>query len=160
MNKRIKPSWAYSVPQLLMDRTTLAAYIRKYNALLLRAVAACEDLMALYEPDAQAGNVYAANCATEAATRRQVTLNFRAPSWSMLSVATTSVFIVSMAHYLDTHWADYGLYPSGNAEGAGHPTYDPKKRQTLERLHAELEAVMNGIGEISNALRDSSTTAP
>ena len=160
MNKRIRPSWAYSVPQLMMGRATLAAYIKRYNALLLRAVAACEGLMALYAPDAQAGNVYAANCATEAATRRQATLNFRAPSWSMLSVATTSVFTVSMSHYLDAHWADYGLYPPGNAVGTGHPIYDPDKRRILEQLHAELEAVMSGIGEISNALRDSSNVAP
>ena len=159
MNKRIRPSWTYSLPHLTMDRATLAAYIKKYNALLLRAVAACEGLMALYAPEAQAGNVYAASCATKATTMRQATLHFRAPSWRMLSEATISGFIVSMSHYLDVHWADYGLYPPGNAVGAGHPTYDPHKHQILERLHAELEAVMSGMCEISNALRDSSNVA-
>lgn len=136
----------------MVNSIALTAYTETYNALLLRAVAAFEGLVALYTPDAQAGNAYADSCAKQAANKRQVMLDYMAPSERALSAEKTSTFGVSMLHYLDEHWADYALYPPGNVEGVGHPVYDLEKHGAIERLHAELQAVMSGVGEISNLL--------
>lgn len=127
-------------------------YLEQYKQLLLRAVAAFDGLNALYTPDAQAGNAYADTCAKEAVNKRQATLEDIALPRQALSRTDTSPFSVSMLHYLDSHWADYALYPPGNMEGAGYPAYDPEKQQQVERLHAELRAVMSAVGDIDNAL--------
>lgn len=136
----------------MVDSVALTAYTETYNALLLRAVAAFEGLMGLYAPDAQAGNAYADSCAKQAANKRQVMRDYLKPSGRALSPEETSTFSVSMLHYLDDHWADYALYPPGNAEGVGHPVYDPEKHRAVEHLHAELQAVMSGVGKISDSL--------
>lgn len=136
----------------MVDSVALTVYTEKYESLLRQAIAAYEGLMELYAPDAEAGNDYAASCAAQAANKRQTALEYLAPSGQALSAEKTSAFSVSTLHYLDDHWADYALYPPGNAEGVGHPVYDPKKHQQVEQLHADLKAVMRGVGEISDLL--------
>lgn len=127
-------------------------YLALYKELLLRAVAAFDNLIALYTPDAQAGNSYAASCAKEVANKRQATLEDIALPRRAISRTDTSPFSVSMLHYLESHWADYALYPPGNAEGTGYPTYNSEKHEQVEYLHAELQAVMSAVGDIDNAL--------
>ena len=136
----------------MVDNLAALAYSEKYNALLVRAMAAFESLAALYAPQAQAGNAYAVSCANESVNRRQITSDYLLPAGHGLSVEMTSTFNVSLLHYLDEHWADYALYPPGNTAEIGYPVYDPIKQEEVVRLHAELKAVMLGIGEITNAL--------
>ena len=127
-------------------------YLEQYKRLLMRAVAAFDGLIALYTPDAQGGNVYATGCAKEAANKRQATLEDIELPRRAISRTDTSPFSVSMLHYLDSHWADYALYPPGNATGVGYPNYNPQKHEQVKQLHAELQSVMSAVGDIDNAL--------
>lgn len=136
----------------MVDNLESVAYSEKYNVLLARAMTVLESLAALYAPEAQAGNTYAIRCANESVNRRQITSDYLLPAGHRLSVEITSTFNVSLLHYLDEHWADYALYPPGNKEEIGYPVYAPIKHEEVVRLHAELKAVMHGIGEITNAL--------
>ncbi len=130
----------------------MANYLNQYQSLLIRAVATFDGLIALYTPESQEGNSYATGCAKEAANKRQAILEDIALPRRAISRTDTSPFSASMLHYLDNHWADYALYPPGNGTGIGYPNYNPEKHQEIERLHAELQAVMSAVGDIDNAL--------
>lgn len=127
-------------------------YLEQYKHLLMRAVAAFDGLIALYASDAQLGNAYATGCVQEAANKRQATLEDIALPRRTINRTDTSPFSVSMLHYLDSHWADYALYPPGNATGIGYPNYNPEKHKQVEHLHAEIQALMSAVGDIDNAL--------
>ena len=115
-------------------------YLPTYLALLERGVALCDTLAKVYEPDIaqdwasrtlmQIGNV-------------RMGLADRMIDPELVLEQTSSVTSM-IDRYIDSHWADYLELPKP----------DPAKRARVLELHEALTAVMNGVGPISNALRE------
>ena len=116
-------------------------YLPEYLRLLQRALAILDELLALYTPDQQAEGDWAARCVLHTQQQRS---SLAQPPTS-LTAEDTSTVTVSLGHYLDSHWADYQQLP----------TADPTKRAQLLALHRALEAVMNDLALLHNALRAS-----
>lgn len=136
----------------MVTQSAVAEYTESYKGLLRQAVAVYDGLIELYTPDAQDGNAYAISCVGHTDVHRKGLLEYLAAPERALSVEETSTFNVSTMHYLEDHWADYALYPSGNAAGIGHPIHNPEKRQRVEQLHNEMQSVMNAVAGLGNSL--------
>jgi hypothetical protein len=120
-------------------------YLPEYLRLLQRALAILDELLALYTPDQQAEGDWAARCVLHTQQQRSSLAQRLAQPPTSLTAADTSTVTVSLGHYLDSHWADYQQLP----------TADPTKRAQLLALHRALEAVMNDLALLHNALRAS-----
>ena len=120
----------------------MVTYLEEYKHLLQRGVRVYDELLLLYAPDKRAENDWADITLAETKTKRDG-LSERLASSRKLSAAYTSTLIGSISHYLDSHWADYRELPVAN----------PEKRQRVEQLHAELEAIAIATNAIDNALR-------
>lgn len=116
-------------------------YIEEYKGLLQKGANVYDELIQLYAPDKQAENDWADITVAETRTKRNGLLE-RLAKPGEISAIYTNTLILSIGHYLDSHWADYREIPVAN----------PEKRQQVERLHAELEAIINGVAQIHNAL--------
>jgi hypothetical protein len=110
-----------------------------YCSILQRSVEVCDNLSALYEPDA----------ATDWANRTLMqTASMRMAFAERLidpelTAGQTIAIVGVMDRYLDNHWSDY--------ERLIKP--DPAKHQQMLQLHAELRALMDEVGALTNALR-------
>lgn len=118
-------------------------YREAYQALLRRGAQALDELLQLYTPDIRAGKDWADVSAADTRNKRN-SLTERLAGPLQPTAADASTLVVSLGHYLDSHWADYQ---------EDFPVANPQKRARLEALHSELAAVVKGIGEIYNALR-------
>lgn len=117
-------------------------YIETYKELLQRAANVYNQLLELYAPDKQAENDWADITLAETRTQRNGMLE-RLANPTKLSAAYTNTLILSIGHYLDSHWADYQNLPIANLE----------KQKQVEQQHAELEAIIKKIAQIDIALR-------
>lgn len=118
-------------------------YPEEYERLLRQGAQVLEELLHLYLPDKQAENDWADVSAADTRNKRNSLLE-RLAGPPQLSAAEASTLVVSLGHYLDSHWADYQ---------ADFPVANAAKRSRLEALHAELTAVVKGFGQLYNALR-------
>ncbi len=117
-------------------------YIEAYKELLQRAAEVFEALIRLYSPDKHVENDWADVTLAETRIQRNGMLE-RLANPTKISAAYTNTLILSIGHYLDSHWADYQNLPIAS----------PEKRTQVEREHTELEAIIKEIAKISIALR-------
>lgn len=116
-------------------------YTTAYLNLVQRAADVFEALVHLYSPDVRAEKDWADISAVDAKAQRNGLLE-RMASQRALTSARTGTFVSSIGHYLDSHWADYQEFPVAN----------PSKREQVMQLHAKLEAILEEIAPINNAL--------
>jgi hypothetical protein len=115
-----------------------------YCSILQRSVEVCDNLSALYEPDA----------ATDWANRTLMqTASMRMAFAERLidpelTAGQTIAVVGVMDRYLDNHWSDY--------ERLIKP--DPAKHQQMLQLHAALRALMDETGALTNALLEGQQT--
>ena len=126
--------------------------IETYKELLQQGARVYDELIHLYEPSKQAENDWAAIAVSETRTQRNGLLE-RSASPEEVSTLYTNALILSIGHYLDSHWADFTTYPVAGPDGKEYPATDPAKRQRLLQLHAELEGIVEGVARINIALR-------
>lgn len=127
-------------------------YLEQYRALIMRAAQVYTELIELYESSSLDETESARNSG-EASVYRKGLLETLALPRLKITAEITSVFIVATGRYLDNHWADYTTFPIAPPHSKEYPATDAEKRQRLLRLHADLQTVIDGIGEIYNALR-------
>lgn len=125
---------------------------REYTQLVAHAVEVYDNLMRLYALDKKVTDDWFAISETETKTYRNGLLE-RLAKPRAVTAEDASTFVVSTGHYLDSHWADYTTYPTASPDNKEYPATDPEKRQRLLQLHGELKAVIDGVGNIYNALR-------
>jgi hypothetical protein len=118
-------------------------YLPEYQRLLHRALAILDELLALYAPDQRTEGDWAARCLLQTQQQRSSLVQRLAQPPTSLTAEDTSAVNVSLGHYLDGHWADYQQLPAA----------DPTKRAQLLALHAALEAVLQELAPLHNALR-------
>ncbi|MFD2721271.1 hypothetical protein ACFST9_21325 [Hymenobacter monticola] len=118
-------------------------YRAAYQALLQRGAQALDELLQLYTPDIRAAKDWA-DVSTADTRNKRNSLMERLAAPLQVTADDTSTLVMSLGHYLDSHWADYQ---------EDFPVANPQKRARLEVLHAQLAEVTQGIGEIYNALR-------
>jgi len=121
----------------------MVEYLPQYLRLLQRALAVLDELLALYAPDQQAAGDWAARCLLHTQQQRSSLAQRLAQPPAPLTAEDTSPVTVSLGHYLDSHWADYQQLP----------TPDATKRARLLALHAALEAILQDLAPLHNALR-------
>lgn len=121
----------------------MVEYLPAYQRLLQRALAVLDALLALYAPDQRAEGDWAARSLLHTQQQRSSLAQRLAQPPAPLTAEDTSTVTVSLGHYLDSHWADYQQLP----------TPDPAKRAQLLALHAALEAVLQDLAPLHNALR-------
>lgn len=118
-------------------------YLPEYLRLLHRALALLDELLALYAPDQHIPDDWAARCLRHTQQQRTSLAERLAQPPAPLTAEDTSTVSVSLGHYLDSHWADYQYIPAA----------DPTKRAQLLARHAALEATIQGLAPLHNALR-------
>ena len=121
----------------------MVEYLKKYEALLQQGAQTLDSLMQLYIPDIKHEKDWADISAADTRNKRNSLMERLMPPIKV-TTAQTSTLVVSLGHYLDSHWADYQ---------ENFPVADAQKRKQLELLHIELTNVVNGIGAIYNELR-------
>lgn len=128
-------------------------YLEEYKALMARAVSVYDRLIELYTSSGIEDTESVRN-AGEAGVYRKGLLEEIARPRRDITAEDTSPFIVATGHYLDNHWADYTTFPVAPSGSTEYPVTDPEKRRRLLELHTELQAVVDGIGNIYNAVRN------
>jgi hypothetical protein len=123
----------------------MVEYLPEYLRLLQRALAALDELLALYAPDQRTEDDWAARTLRQTQQQRRSLAERLAQPPAPLTAEDTSTVTVSLGHYLDSHWADYQQLP----------TADPAKRAQVLAQHAALEAVIKDLAPLHNALRAS-----
>lgn len=118
-------------------------YLEDYKRLLQKGVDVYDQIIQLYTPDKRAERDWADITLMQARTKRNGFLERLATPPAKVTAENTSPLMLSIGHFIDDHWADYQELPAAN----------PEKRTRVEQLHAELEQIANGIGQIYNAVR-------
>ena len=121
----------------------MVTYLEEYKHLLQRGVRVYDELLLLYAPDKRAENDWADITLAETKTHRNGLSERLTNLPTRITPENTSPVMQSIDRFIDSHWADYRELPVAN----------PEKREQLERLHSELEAVADGLGQIYNAVR-------
>jgi hypothetical protein len=115
-------------------------YLPTYLALLQRGVTLCDTLAKVYEPDI--AQDWASRTLMQLGSLR-MGLADRMIDPELVLEQTSSVTGM-IDRYIDSHWADYREIPIP----------DLTKRARVLDLHEDLMAVINGVGAISNVLRE------
>ena len=123
----------------------MVEYVENYKLLLQRGAGIYEELLLLYAPEKKSGEEWAIKSALQTSNQRISLLERLADPLPRITAEETSALVASIGHYLDRHWADYQEFPVN----------DQAKRSRLVELHAKLETVIKGFGQIYNALRAS-----
>ena len=127
-------------------------YLSRYKQLLAHAVEVYDQLIELYSSSGSADEDLIRN-AGEATVYRKGLMEDIALARKRLTIEDTSPFIVSMRHYLDSHWADFTTYPVASAETMEYPATNLERREQLLELHSRLEEVIKGVAQVDVALR-------
>lgn len=127
-------------------------YVESYKKLMAQAASVYDKLVQLYTSSG-AEDSEAARNAGEADVYRKAALERAIWQRGEVRAENTAPFIVGTGHYLDSHWADYTTFPVAPPGSSEYPATDLEKRRRLLELHAELQAVIDGIGQIYNAVR-------
>ena len=118
----------------------MVAPLTTYVDILRRGITLCDALSSLYEPDVAID--WANRTLMQTSTlRMSLTERLADPQLTLIEAST---LVGSISHYLDSHWADYQKFPKP----------DPAKHAQVVQLHAGLEALMNEMAPIYNALRE------
>lgn len=121
----------------------MVAPLATYVDILRRGITLCDALSSLYEPDVA---IDWANRTLRQTSTLRMSLTERLTD-PQLTLIEASTLVGSISHYLDSHWADYQEVPKP----------DPAKHVQVVQLHAGLEALMNEMAPIYNALRAATT---
>lgn len=127
-------------------------YLSEYKQLLARAVEVYDGLIGLYKSNGTEDTESTRNAGEAGVYRKGLVEDIALPR-QRLATEDTSPFIVSMRHYLDSHWADFTTYPVASPDNKEYPATDLEKRQYLLQLHAEMEGVIKGVAQVDVALR-------
>lgn len=118
-------------------------YTPEYVPIVLRAIAAYNGLIELYQQD-QDSSSYFAGCLAQATTKRNG-LQERLANPVYLADAFKDTYYQSIDHFLDSHRGEYG---------PDMPGADPAKALLASQYLAELKHVMDDIIRIKNAQRE------
>ncbi|RZK27925.1 MAG: hypothetical protein EOO63_12360 [Hymenobacter sp.] len=116
------------------------SFLPTYLALLQRGVALCDTLAKVYEPDI--AQDWASRTLMQIGSLRMGLADCLIDPELVLE--QTSLVTGMIDKYIDSHWADYREIPKS----------DLTKRARVLELHEDLMAVINGVGAISNVLRE------
>ena len=118
-----------------------------YQSVVRRAIEVFTALIALYEPDIHSERDWADITVSESRTQRDgLGQRLAIPT---LSTIYTSTLVGALNDYLTAHWADYErIMPN------------PAKRAQVLQLHAQLQALMDEVAPVNNALQQQERTAP
>lgn len=116
-------------------------YTLEYIPIVLRAIAAYNGLIALYQQDQD--SAYFAGCLAQAVTKRNG-LQERLDNPAYLADVFKDTYYQSIDHFLDSHRGEYG---------PDMPGADPAKALVAGEYLAELKRVMDDIIRIKNAQR-------
>lgn len=125
---------------------------REYTQLVAHAVEVYDGLIALYASSGPADTESVRNAGEAGVYRKGLVEDIALPRRE-LTIEDTSPFIVSMRHYLDSHWADFTTYPVASPDNQEYPATDPAKRQRLLQLHAEMAGIIKGVAQVDVTLR-------
>lgn len=118
-------------------------YRENYRRLLQSGIAVFDLLLAIYAPDKQAERDWADLTLMQTHNQRNGLAERLAARPARLTPEETGPVIASIGQYLDSHWADYQELPTPN----------PEKRAQVEKLHAQLEEIVRGIGQLHNEVK-------
>lgn len=121
----------------------MADYREEYRRLLQSGITVFEALLAIYTSDKQTERDWADLTLVQTHNQRNSLAERLAAMPAQLAPEETGPVIAAIGQYLDSHWADYQALPTPN----------PEKRAQVEKLHAQLEEIGRGIGQLHNEVK-------